>query len=131
MRLCNSFEQPTLAIGYADNQPAIWSVEPIDQTFHCFGNQLDAYANKIPEGWACIAVQTRDKAGNQSVSVPMRVYIKYDATGGFCPSPPASAGPPPTCTGTYDPTAKTAAIGACDARTFPKQLEYYCLPGDC
>jgi hypothetical protein len=130
-RLCNSFEQPTLAIAYSDNQPAIWSVEPIDKTFHCFGNQLDAYANKIPEGWACIAVQTRDKAGNQSVSVPMRVYIKYDATGGFCPAPPANAGPPPTCTGTYDPTAKTAVVGACNARSFAKQLEYYCLPGDC
>ncbi|HSS38066.1 MAG TPA: hypothetical protein VLT58_04795, partial [Polyangia bacterium] len=130
-RLCNSFEQPTIAIGYSDSQPAIWSVEPIDGTFHCFGNQLDAYANKIPEGWACIAVQTRDKAGNQSVSVPMRVYINYAATGGFCPTPPASAGPPPTCTGTYDPTAKHAAIGACGARSFPRQLEYYCLPGDC
>ena len=90
-RLCNSFEQPTIAIGYSDGQPAIWSVEPIDKTFHCFGNQLDTFANKIPEGWACIAVQTRDKAGNQSVSVPMRVYVKYDATGGFCPTPPASA----------------------------------------
>ncbi len=29
------------------------------------------------------------------------------------------------------PTAKTAAVGACIARSFPKQLEYYCVPGDC
>ncbi|MES1208064.1 MAG: hypothetical protein ABUS79_19190 [Pseudomonadota bacterium] len=130
-RLCGSFQQPTLAIGYSDNQPAIWSVEPVDKTFHCFGNQLDTYANKIPEGWACIAVQTRDKVGNQSVSVPMRVYVEYDATGGHCPLPPAGAGPPPTCTGTYDPTAKQAVIGACSARSFPKQLAYYCAPGDC
>jgi len=130
-RLCNSFVQPTLAIGYSDGQPAIWSVEPIDKTFHCFGNQLDTFANKIPEGWNCIAVQTRDKAGNQSVSVPIRVYVKYDAAGGFCPTPPASAGPPPTCTGTYDPAGKTSAIGACSARSFPNQLEYYCQPGDC
>ncbi len=130
-RLCNSFAQPTIAIGYSDGQPAIWSVEPIDKTFHCFGNQLDTYANKIPEGWACLAVQTRDKAGNQSVSVPMRVYIKYDATGGFCPTPPASAGPAPTCTGTYDPVTKSAAFGTCGARSFLKQLEYYCVAGDC
>lgn len=128
--LCNSFEQPTIAIGYSDGEPAIWSVEPIDNAFHCLGNQLDTYANGIPEGWACIAVQTRDKAGNQSVSVPMRVYVKYD-TPSFCLPPPAGAGPPPTCTGTYDPVSNTAVVGACSARSFPDALEYYCVAGDC
>jgi hypothetical protein len=130
-RLCGSFEQPTIVIGYSDSEPAIWSVEPIDGTFHCLGNQVDTLANHIPEGWACIAVQTRDMAGNQSVSVPMRVYIKYDASGGFCPTPPASAGPPPTCTGTYDPASKAAALGSCSARKFARDLEYYCQPGGC
>ncbi len=128
--LCNSFEQPTIAIGYSAGQPAIWSVEPIDDVFHCQGNQVDTFANGIPEGWACIAVQTRDKVGNQSVSVPMRVYIKYDAAG-FCLAPPASAGPPPTCTGTYDPVSNSAVTGSCSARTFGTQLQYYCVAGDC
>jgi len=131
-RLCDSFLQPTIAISYDDGQPSIWSVEPIDNTFHCLGNQIDTKANGIPEGWACIAVQTRDLAGNQSTSVPMRVYIKYDQTGGFCPLPPASAGPPPNCTGTYDPVSKTAAFGTCSARSFPRSgVEYYCAPGGC
>lgn len=128
--LCNDFDQPTIAIGYSDSQPAIWAVEPIDNTFHCLGNQVDTFANGIPEGWACIAVQTRDNAGNQSVSVPIRVYVKYD-TPGFCLAPPAGAGPPPNCTGTYDPVSNTAVLGSCKARSFPDALTYYCVPGDC
>lgn len=128
--LCNTFSQPTIAIGYSAGQPAIWSVEPIDNAFHCLGNQVDTFANGIPEGWACVAVQTRDLAGNQSVSVPIRVYIKYD-TPTFCALPPASAGPAPTCTGTYDPVSNSAVVGACSARSFPDQLEYYCVGGDC
>jgi hypothetical protein len=130
-RLCDSFLQPTIAISYYDSQPSIWSVEPIDTVFHCLGNQLDTKANGIPEGWACIAVQTRDLAGNQSTSVPMRVYIQYGTVGGFCPQPPASAGPPPNCAGTYDPMAKTAAFGTCYSRSFPRNIEYYCAPGGC
>jgi hypothetical protein len=128
--LCNTFEQPTIAIGYSDSQPAIWSVEPIDNSFHCLGNQVDTFANGIAEGWACVAVQTRDKAGNQSVSVPMRVYVKYD-TPSFCLPPPASAGPPPNCTGKYDPVSNTAVLGSCTSRSFPDTLTYYCVAGDC
>jgi hypothetical protein len=127
--LC-TFEQPTLAIGYSDGLPAIWSVEPIDSTFHCLGNQFDALANHISEGWACIAVATADLAGNKSVSAPMRVYIKYDDGGGFCAAPPANAGPPPTCTGTFDANANTATTGACTTRKF-SGTEYYCPPGGC
>jgi hypothetical protein len=122
--------QPTIAIGYAEGQPAIWSVEPVDNGLRCLGNQVDTFANGIPEGWACIAVQTRDNVGNQSVSVPMRVYVKYD-TPRFCLPPPANAGPPPSCTGTYDPAANTAAPGSCFARTFGDDLQYYCVWGDC
>jgi hypothetical protein len=130
-RLCNSFAIPTIAIAYSDNEPAVWSVEPIDNTFHCLGNQVDMLANHVPEGWACIAVQTRDLAGNQSVSVPIRVYVQYAATGAWCQPPPAGAPPPPTCTGVFDPAAKTAAFGACTARKFPRVKEYYCAAGGC
>jgi hypothetical protein len=131
--LCN-FEQPTIAISYAGDEPAVWSVEPIDPTFRCLGNQFDSFANNIPEGWACLAIQTVDLAGNKGVSVPMRVYIQYSDAGGFCGSPPAGAGPPPTCTGTFaassDPTVPgVAALGACSARKFTGTD--YCYLGDC
>jgi hypothetical protein len=132
--LCNS-EQPSIAISYAGGQPAVWSVEPYDPVFRCLGNQFDALANNIPEGWACIAVQTSDLAGNKGVSAPMRVYIKYDDAGGFCAPPPAGAGAPPSCTGTFvpssDPTMPgTAAVGACATLKFTV-TEYYCAPGAC
>jgi hypothetical protein len=131
--LCN-FEQPDMAVGYAGGAPAIWSVEPIDPTFRCLGNQFDALANHISEGWACIAVGTVDQAGNKGVSVPMRVYIKYDEAGGFCAAPPAGAGTPPTCTGTFVPSADptipgVATVGACSARKFTGTD--YCYLGNC
>jgi len=130
--LC-TFQQPTEAIGYAGHEPAVWTVEPIDE-FRCLGNQFDTLANKIPEGWACLAIQTVDLIGNKGVSTPMRVYIKYDETGGFCAPPPAGAGPPPTCTGTFVPSADptvpgVATIGACSTRKFTGTD--YCYLGDC
>jgi hypothetical protein len=127
--LCTT-DQPTIAIGYAENSPAVWSVEPIDPVLRCLGNQFDALANNIPEGWACIAVATADLAGSKSVSVPIRVYIQYSDPGGFCAPPPSSAGAPPTCTGTFDPATNTAATGSCQARKFAGN-EYYCAPGGC
>jgi hypothetical protein len=128
--LC-SFEQPTIAISYANGQPDIWSVEPIDD-FRCLGNQLDTKANNIPDGqWICIAVGSTDLAGNHGVSTPMRVYVKYDDAGGFCAAPPSNAGAPPTCTGTYDPANKAAAAGnGCKTLGFTG-TEYYCAPGGC
>ncbi len=75
--------------------PAVWSVEPIDAD-RCLGNQFDTRANNIPDGqWICMAVGTADLAGNHSVSTPMRVFVNYNDTGGFCATPPASAGAPP------------------------------------
>ncbi|HVV49828.1 MAG TPA: hypothetical protein VHO06_09230 [Polyangia bacterium] len=130
--LCGAagFEQPTVAIAYANDLPAIWSVEPIDADL-CFGDQFDTLANNIPQNqWLCIAVATTDLAGNKSVSAPIRVYVQYQENGGFCAAPPASAGPPPTCTGTFDPAANTAATGSCQTRQFGAG-EYYCAPGGC
>jgi hypothetical protein len=122
--------EPTIAIGYADNSPAIWSVEPIDAD-RCFGNQFDTYANNIPDkSWICIVVGSADLAGNHSVSAPIRVWVDYNDPGGFCAAPPASAGAPPPCTGRYDPVSKTAAIGSCNARKFGSG-ELYCAPGAC
>jgi hypothetical protein len=131
-RLCqlDGFEQPTIAISYAEGAPAIWSVEPID-TARCLGNQLDTKANNINDGqWICMAVASADLAGSMGVSTPMRVYVKYDDAGGFCATPPASAGSPPPCTGTYDPNSKTAALGTCQTLKFTG-TELYCAPGGC
>lgn len=127
--LCN-FEEPTIAIGYSDNLPAIWSVEPIDAD-RCMGNQFDTRANNIPDGqWICMAVGTADLAGNHSVSRPMRVFVNYSDGGGFCATPPAGSPAPPTCTGTYDPVGKTAAVGACQTLKFTG-TDLYCAPGGC
>jgi hypothetical protein len=124
------FQQPTIAISYADSSPAIWSVEPIDPD-HCMGNQLDTRANNIAEGqWICMAVGTADLAGNHSVSRPMRVFVNYSDGGGFCAAPPAGAPAPPPCTGSYDPVGKTAALGACQTLKFTG-TELYCAPGGC
>lgn len=133
-RLCG-FEQPTIAIGYTDkNVPAIWSVDPID-TARCLGNQLDTKANNIPDGqWICIAVASADLAGSKGVSTPMRVWVNYHDPdpGTFCAQPPASAGPPPTCTGTYDPTSMEDAVKPCKTRAFDRTTtELYCAPGAC
>jgi hypothetical protein len=124
--LC-SFAQPTIAISYAHGQSAIWSVEPIDKLY-CLGSQFDTLANNISEGWACIAVGAKDKNGNGGVSAPLRVYIQYAGTAGFCAAPPASAGPPPPCTGIYDRASNTVSAGACQTRKFSTG---YCLLGDC
>jgi hypothetical protein len=127
--LCN-FEEPTIAIGYSDDLPAVWSVEPIDPD-RCLGNQLDTRANNIPEGqWACMAVGTADLAGNHSVSRPMRVFVNYSDAGGFCASPPAGSPPAPPCTGSYDPASKTATVGGCQTLKFTGTA-LYCAPGDC
>ncbi|HEX3904775.1 MAG TPA: hypothetical protein VH853_18210 [Polyangia bacterium] len=126
----DGFEQPTLAISYAGGLPNIWTVEPINPA-RCFGNQFDTRANNVPDGqWICIAAGSADLIGNKGVSRPMRVYVKYDENGGFCATPPAGAGPPPACTGTYDPVSKTAAVGACQTLKFPSG-ELYCPPGGC
>jgi len=141
--LCGLF-QPTIAIGYAFNEPAIWSVDPIDKP-HCFGNQFDTHANNIGEGWACIAVATADLAGNVSVSPPLRVFIDYKYVGPHgcvCPNPgnnPSgcacpSTGPAPACTGTYDKMSGNVQKGACKTRRFERQpdlSDYYCFGAGC
>ena len=122
------FEEPTEVISYAFGTPVIWSVEPITKEW-CSGGQFDTLANNIDEGWACIAVGTTDRAGNFSVSAPLRVYIQYTGVSGFATAPPASAGPPPACTGVYDKASNTVTAGACSTRRIPSGR--YCYLGDC
>jgi hypothetical protein len=122
--------QPSIAIGYAGNQPAIWSVENVDARW-CFGKQFDTYANNIGEGWACIAVATTDFANNFSVSPPLRVDIDYKLTGNYGQN---GRGTPPACTGTYDRVTKTVTNGPCKTRRFERQPnldDYYCYRDEC
>lgn len=135
--------QPSIAIAYLEKEPAIWSIEPIAPANpgYCFGSQFDSLANnvaavqpaattKLPPsaGWKCIAVVTSDRAGNSSTSAPLRVYLddyKYGGSAQFCKAPPANAGPPPSCTGTYDKATQVVSPKACKTRGFaPGEICY-------
>ncbi len=127
--------QPFMAISGIGNLPIIWSVEPINNIW-CQGYQFDAKANNIaegkgagdPTGWACMAVQSSDLAGNTRVSPPMRVYVRYnglDANGVLIAGKPAPSnlGAAPACTGIYDKNADTVVAGSCNTRRFDR-LQY-------
>ena len=110
----------TVVIGYhaaRGPEPAIWTVEPIDGPY-CVGSQFDTHANQLyQEGWACIAVVATDRAGNSSVSHPLRVFIRHNLSDQSCQQAP---GPPPDCTGRYDrSTTMLVAGGTCTGKRFP------------
>jgi hypothetical protein len=128
-RLCDleGFLQPTIAIGYSENLPAIWGLETIDSA-RCLGNQFDTKANNVPDGqWICMAVASADKAGSKGVSAPMRVYVNYNDQGAYNTVGP---GQPPSCTGSYDPTSMEDAVAPCKTLKFTG-TEIYCAPGAC
>jgi len=77
----------SIAIPYTfAKEPAIWSPAPvIPAGLQCVGNQFDAYANNIRDGWACMAVRAADKLGNQQVSRVVRVCVDHDGIGNECP----------------------------------------------
>ena len=77
----------SIAISYTfANEPAIWAPAPvIPSGLQCVGNQFDAFANNIRDGWACMAVRAADKLGNQQVSRVLRVCIDHDGVGNECP----------------------------------------------
>jgi hypothetical protein len=145
LELCKPGPQPTVAIKYI-GLPAIWSIEPIApaDANYCFGSQLDTRANNIlpanagtaASGWKCIAIVTADKAGNRSTSAPIRVYLPDYANAGsqlYCPMVPAAAGPPPSCTGSYDRVTGVVTPKACLTRSFSTGgtgIEV-CFGGDC
>ncbi|HXI56195.1 MAG TPA: hypothetical protein VNO55_09055 [Polyangia bacterium] len=77
----------TAAIPYAFSRAsAIWSMAPvIGATPYCVGNQFDAFANNIGDGWACLAIRAADFLGNQQVSRVIRICIDHDGIGNECP----------------------------------------------
>jgi hypothetical protein len=123
-RLCGS-QMMTIVIGYpaaVGPNPAIWAIEPITQNEPwCVGSQFDAFANQIPEGWACLAAAASDQLGNNGVSSPLRVWIQNRGLpeGPKCPAPPPNAGPPPNCTGSFNRQSGTVSGTPCHGRGFP------------
>ena len=91
---CARSSSRTIAISYAVGRAGDLVGRAHRLPHCCHGNQFDALANNIGEGWACIAVGTKDRAGNFSVSPPLRVYIEYDYDGAGAfgePRPPIPA----------------------------------------
>ena len=90
--LCYTTDLST-AIPYTfDKEPAIWSLAPVVPTgLQCVGNQFDAFANNLHDGWACLVVRAADKLGNQQVSRVIRVCVDHDGVGNECPHRPIVA----------------------------------------
>jgi hypothetical protein len=77
----------SIAIPYSySKEPAIWSLAPVTATGPlCVGNQFDAFANNLHDGWSCLAVRAADKLGNSQVSRVLRVCVDHDGIGNECP----------------------------------------------
>jgi hypothetical protein len=77
----------TISIPYSfSKEPAIWSLAPVvSASPQCVGNQFDAFANNLHDGWACLAVRAADTLGNQQVSRVLRVCVDHDGVGNECP----------------------------------------------
>jgi hypothetical protein len=87
----------------------------------CVGGQFDTYANQIPNAkWACLAAAATDRLGNAGVSAPLRVWVQYQGlpNSPMCPVPPASAGPPPNCTGSFNRQTGMVSAAPCRGRSF-------------
>ncbi len=77
----------TMAIPYTSgSEPAIWTLAPVVPSgLQCVGNQFDAFANNVRDGWSCMAVRAADKLGNVQVSRVLRVCVDHDGVGNECP----------------------------------------------
>jgi hypothetical protein len=77
----------TMAIPYTSGaEPAIWTLAPVVPSgLQCVGNQFDAFANNLRDGWSCMAVRAADKLGNMQVSRVLRVCVDHDGVGNECP----------------------------------------------
>jgi hypothetical protein len=77
----------TYAIPYTSgSEPAIWTLAPVVAgALQCVGNQFDAFANNVHDGWSCMAVRAADKLGNMQVSRVLRVCVDHDGIGNECP----------------------------------------------
>ncbi len=115
----------TSVISYAGNLSAIYSLPPISGSssgYTCSGLPFDFKANKISDGWVCVAATIKDKLGNRGVTPPIRLYVNNSS--GFTKMTtklPASAGIAPNCTGSLNKaTGKVETQKPCKFRN-PRQ----------
>jgi hypothetical protein len=90
-------------------EPAIYTLPKVisGATGGCMGLPFDFSANGISDGWACAAVEAKDKLGNRGVSPPIRLWVdKSWNANKSVPVSAATAATAPHCTGTMDKTGK-------------------------
>ena len=114
----------TIAVHYTTDpqEPSIYTLAPVDggDPLLCVGNQFDALANSIGEGWTCAAVRAVDRLGNIGVSEPLPVCIDYTMDG--VPSECHQSTPDmPDCTGTQNPDTLEVTMDPCSFHS-EKQL---------
>ena len=116
-------------------RPARDLVGRADRRFSLPRHQFDTLANNIGEGWACIAVETTDTQATQRVGAAAGLHQVRRDRWRSGQTPPASAGPPPACTGTYEHRhrVRDRRSGACSARSFGRRAARVLLldRGDC
>ena len=139
-KLCQSTKSVVVpnAVGHSAMVPAIYTIPPVVASvagFKCLGLPFDFLANKIDNGWVCVAVVAKDALGNLGVSPPIRLYVNNDSSfTKAVPTGAAKAMTAPSCTGTMNP--KTLDVNPnkpCKWRnpragSDPKQKKYVCDP---
>jgi hypothetical protein len=106
----------TVAVFYTVDvaEPAIYTLEPVDSSSPavCTGNQFDALANNIGDGWTCASVRAVDNLGNIGVAQPIALCIDHDMDGSpsECLTPSVGI---PDCTGTQDPVTLEVTSDPC------------------
>ena len=141
-------ENPTVAISYANSLSAIWAAEPISPDDMKYWPRQPARrtnANNVPEstgtdssGWRCVAIATakpeRQRPAPRCLSACGSATTTMGAsTSQYCLAPPSTAGPMPSCTGTYDKVSDTLSPKACKARSFktPPMKQEVCFQNNC
>ena len=120
--LCDGEQQATIAISTPfKHLPSIFGIPQVDSD-NCLGYVFDALADNVPDGWACVAVETTDAVGNRNVSAPIRVCINSannpaSPCGPVGTTTPANSAAVPNCTGTLDASGTVTAT-ACTPETF-------------
>jgi hypothetical protein len=112
----------TAAIFHAGlpDEPSLWAIPPVVEAsqVQCLGLPYDFGANQIDDGWACVAVEAMDRAGNRGVSPPLRLWVDKSITPGQRgPVDSTLASQAPGCTGTLDAAGRANARQPCTFRT--------------
>ena len=123
--LCPATSMSVMIPYSGSKRPAIYAIPPLGggkTGYTCSGLPFDFKANKISDGWVCVAATIKDKLGNRGVTPPIRLYVN-NSTSFTKPSDtlPGSAGAPPNCTGSMNKaTGKVETVKPCKFRN-PRQ----------